>query len=75
MRSPPPAAPAPSLDVPANHPYHEAIQDLGERGIIRGIIQGFASGTFGVDLPVMRRQFAKMVVLTRSFTWPPDRPT
>ena len=54
------AAPAPYLDVPADHPYHDAIQDLGERGII----QGFANGPSARLFPMVRRQFAKMTVLT-----------
>lgn len=47
-------------DVPANHAYHDAIDDLSGRTIING----FPDGTFGPDLPVTRQQFAKMIVRT-----------
>ena len=47
-------------DVSANHPYHEAIADLATRGII----DGFPDGTFRPDDPVLRQQFAKMIVLS-----------
>lgn len=47
-------------DVPANHAYAGAVQTLTDRGIING----FADGTFRPDVPVLRQQFAKMIVLT-----------
>ena len=47
-------------DVPDSHPYAAAIADLGGRGII----QGYEDGRFGPADPVMRQQFAKMIVLT-----------
>ena len=47
-------------DVPADHPYSQAIQTLSDRGIIGG----FPDGTFRPDSPVIRQQFAKMIVLT-----------
>lgn len=50
-------------DVPAGHPYHEAISDLANRGII----QGYAGGNFGPDDEVTRQQFAKMVVLAGEY--------
>ncbi len=60
-----PSAPAPAPvqaaafpDVAATHPYATAIADLSSRGIITG----FADGTFGPEQPVIRQQFAKMIV-------------
>ena len=47
-------------DVPADHPYSQAIQTLSDQGIIGG----FPDGTFRPDSPVIRQQFAKMIVLT-----------
>ena len=47
-------------DVPAGHPYSQAIQTLTDRGIING----FPDGTFNPDGSVLRQQFAKMIVLT-----------
>ncbi len=45
-------------DVPADHPYAHAIDELASRGIVRG----FGNGTFGPDALVTRQQFAKMIV-------------
>ena len=45
-------------DVPASNPYYAAISALSSRGII----SGFADGTFGPDKLVLRKQFAKMIV-------------
>jgi endonuclease YncB( thermonuclease family) len=56
------AAPASALafpDVPPGHSYAAAIADLSARGVITG----YADGTFGPDDPVMRQQFAKMICL------------
>ncbi len=54
---------APSFpDVPSSHPYYDAINDLASRGIIGG----YANGTFGPSDPVTRQQFAKMIVKTLS---------
>jgi hypothetical protein len=50
-------------DVPATHPYSAAILDLAGRGII----SGYKNGTFGPEDPVLRQQFAKMVVLTGAY--------
>jgi hypothetical protein len=50
-------------DVPSSHPYHAAITDLADRGIIGG----YADGNFGPGDPVTRQQFAKMVVLTGGY--------
>lgn len=47
-------------DTPAGDPYTQAIQTLSDRGIIGG----FPDGTFRPDNPVIRQQFAKMIVLT-----------
>jgi S-layer homology domain len=55
------AAPAWAFpDVPADHPYVVAINDLASEGII----SGHANGNFGPDEPVARCQFAKMIVNT-----------
>ena len=54
-------------DVPASHPYHEAITDLAGRGIING----YADGSFRPDYSVVRQQFAKMIVLTMGHDVPP----
>ena len=50
-------------DVPATHVHYAAVSDLAGRGIIAG----YADGTFGPDNPVSRQQFAKMVVLTGGY--------
>jgi len=64
------AFPPPSQfsDVGSNHPYYLQINDLAARGIING----FADGTFKPDAVVMRQQFAKTLVLpvTDSVTCP-----
>ncbi len=51
-------------DVPVQHLYRTAIEDLGSRGIVAG----YADGTFRPDALVTRQQFAKMVVSTLG--WP-----
>jgi hypothetical protein len=50
-------------DVPATHPYYEAITDLASRGVING----YPDGTFRPDNPVLRQHFAKMIVLSLGF--------
>jgi len=50
-------------DVPASHPYHDAIADLASRGII----SGYTTGYFGPGDPVMRQQFTKMVTRTGEY--------
>ena len=50
-------------DVPATHPYYDAITDLASRGII----DGYGNGDFGPGNAVTRRQFAKMIVLTGGY--------
>jgi hypothetical protein len=47
-------------DVPTSHPFAEAIDDL----TARSVITGFGDGTFRPDAPVMRQQFAKLIVRT-----------
>ena len=47
-------------DVPAFHPYYQAIVDLDSRGII----SGKTDGKFWPDAEVTRQQFAKMIVGT-----------
>ena len=46
-------------DVPSTHPYHDAIIDLANRGIL----SGYVNGDFGPGDSVRRMQFAKMIVL------------
>ena len=57
-RLPASASAAGFSDVPASNPYYAAITALSSRGII----SGFSDGTFGPDKPVLRKQFAKMIV-------------
>ena len=45
-------------DVPMSHSFAEAVDDLAARGVITG----FGDGTFRPDAPVMRQQFAKLIV-------------
>lgn len=45
-------------DVPPLHPYAAAISDLTGRGVV----SGYADGTFRPDELVSRQQFAKMIV-------------
>lgn len=45
-------------DVPAGHPYAAAIDELSSHGVIGG----YANGNFGLNDPVKRAQFAKMIV-------------
>ncbi len=47
-------------DVPASHPYYDAIQGMADQAIIGG----YANGNFGPEDLVIRQQFAKMIVLT-----------
>ncbi len=50
-------------DVSDNHPYVVAIEDLAAKGVIGG----YTNGNFGPGDPVMRQQFAKMIVLTGGY--------
>ena len=61
--SPALAPPTSFPDVAASHPYYTAIMDLAARSII----QGYANGNFGPGDPVLRQQFAKMIVLTAGY--------
>ncbi len=54
----PAGASTPLLDVSPTHPYYDAIVDITGRGIM----DGYADGTFHPDALVLRAQFAKMVV-------------
>jgi len=45
-------------DVSATHSYHTAIESMAARGVITG----FADGSFRPDEPVSRQQFAKMII-------------
>lgn len=51
-------------DVPTDHPYYTAIQDIADLGIIGG----YGNGDFGPSNPVIRQQLAKMIVLAMGFT-------
>jgi hypothetical protein len=65
----------------SSSPYKRAIEDLAEDGIVGG----YADGTFRPLDPVLRAQFAKMIVLSLDFTvteggvplhfWDVDKPT
>jgi alpha-tubulin suppressor-like RCC1 family protein len=59
----PTAAKASFPDVPASHPYYEAIEGMAARGIIGG----YTNGYFGPSDLVKRQQFAKMIVLIMGF--------
>ena len=50
-------------DVPAGHPYRDAIYYLSGQGIIAG----FEDGTFRPEAFVTRQQFAKMIVKTLGY--------
>ena len=47
-------------DVPADHPYVSAIDELSTQGVVGG----YGNGAFGLDDPVLRQQFAKMIVIS-----------
>ncbi|MFH0917076.1 MAG: S-layer homology domain-containing protein [bacterium] len=50
-------------DVPANHPYHDAIEGMADAGVI----DGYEDCSFGPGEYVLRQQFAKMIVGTLGF--------
>jgi len=52
-------AEAVALQDIANHPYRESIQEL----VSRGIVQGYADGTFKPDMPINRAEFLKILML------------
>jgi hypothetical protein len=45
-------------DVDAGHPYSTAVSDL----FARGVVSGYADGSFRPENPMLRAQFAKMIV-------------
>lgn len=53
----PVTASAAFTDVPANHPYYEAITSLTSEGILNGM----GDGTFDPEGPVTRAQFTKII--------------
>jgi parallel beta-helix repeat protein len=53
-------------DVPVDHPYASAVDDLSSLGIISGY--SGTNGPFGLNNPVKRAQFAKMIVGTLGIT-------
>ena len=56
--------PAPTFpDVPASHPYYEAITELAARGVIRG----YQDGRFGPDDTTLRAQMAALIA--RAMCW------
>jgi hypothetical protein len=53
------AAPALAFpDVPSGHPYETAVNDLSDLEILGG----YTNGNFGLNDPVRRAQFAKLIV-------------
>ena len=55
--------PAAFADVTPNHPYYTEIMDLANRQVVIGY-----GDTFGPNDPVIRQQFAKMIVKTLGLT-------
>ncbi len=51
-------------DVPATHPYYQAIQGMAAAGVINGV----GGGLFQPEAPVTRQQFAKMIVKSLGLT-------
>ncbi len=47
-------------DVPADHPYASAIDEL----TAQGVVAGYGDGAFGLNDPLLRQQFAKMIVVS-----------
>ena len=62
-----PPGPTSFTDVPADHPFAEAISALSRAGVV----SGFTDGSFHLNDPVTRSQFAKMVVLAVGIPLPP----
>ncbi len=50
-------------DVPSDHVYYAQIADLAARGIV----SGYADGSFGPDDWITRQQFAKLIVLAAGY--------
>jgi S-layer homology domain. len=66
------------LDVGSDHRFFSYIEDLAERGVVNGKETPAGSGLwyFGSDDPVLRAQFAKMIVeATRLHTPEVENPT
>ncbi|HLD32809.1 MAG TPA: S-layer homology domain-containing protein, partial [Candidatus Peribacteraceae bacterium] len=53
------SAEAVTLQDIANHPYRDSIQEL----VSRGIVQGYADGTFKPNMPINRAEFLKILML------------
>ncbi len=55
--------PHPSVfsDVPATHPYQEAVEQMAAAGVVEGYRAADGARTFKPDNPVARQQFAKMI--------------
>jgi hypothetical protein len=49
------------MDVPSNHPYFAAIEEMGRRGIVSGYELSGGKREFRPQDQVFRAQFAKMV--------------
>ena len=47
-------------DVPADHPYATAIDELSAQGVVAG----YGDDAFGLNDPLLRQQFAKMIVVS-----------
>ncbi len=58
LLSPPAAQAIDFSDIPLNHPYRLQIEVMQQRGIV----QGYGDGRFGPEEPLLRQQFAKMVI-------------
>ena len=56
----------PFPDVPRDSPYLTAISEMA----MNRIIEGYEDGRFGLNNPITRQQFAKMIVLTMA-EWKP----
>ena len=62
-------APAPRFaDVPANHPYRSAITEMAAVGVVNGFVDRLGERTFRPDDPIVRQQFAKVVLLALGLT-------
>ena len=57
------AAPDVYLDVPADHPYRDAILDFSERGFVAGYLNG-TFRTFHPGYPLLRAQMGKILSMS-----------
>lgn len=65
------ASPNPSfIDVPSGNQYYEAIIYLA----CRGFVAGYGNGYFGINDPVKRGQYTKMVDLPLRWAYPSSAP-